>query len=54
MRPMGRRDAETCDPMNPLAEGRAVKDELCQLVGEIRFHVQQLEAKHLRLKRDGM
>lgn len=54
VRPVPRRHPEARDPVHRLAAVRAVEDEFPDLVLEVRSHVQQLEAEHLRVERHGM
>ena len=54
MSPMSRRHAKTRNPMNPLAARRAVENEPTEFALKFGIRVQQFEAEHLRLERDGM
>ena len=47
-----RADAEPRDPMNVEAALRAVEGEVLKLTLEVGFHLQELEAEHLRVDGD--
>lgn len=47
---MTRGDAETAEPVHVQATLRAVEDEVLELALQISLHLQEFEAKDLRLK----
>jgi hypothetical protein len=51
---MAGKDAETGDPMHVETAFRAVEGEVLKLTLEIRLHLQELQAEHLRVDGDWM
>ena len=54
VRPVAGGHAEARDPMHVEAALREVEDEVLELVLEAGFHLQEFEAKHLRVDSDRM
>lgn len=54
VRPMTGQNPDSRYPVDCLAAARAVEHELSQIALEVGLHLQELEAKHLRLVGDGV